>query len=503
MNITFVKNENYFLINNIILLDNDDLLLINKLKNKKSENFIFDETEKIWYYQNYKSKTPLINILYSNSKIESFTFINNNNNDYRKNNINIIYNKNFIDEFKEPSGYIILKKGTSYHITEGKFAGQYRNMYWKVKDSEDNTYYMMHIKNDIYTKISKRDIDKILLYDNIRPSWYLNNNGYISTTLRIDKDEKYVYLHQLIMDVHNEDLSSFEKTVDHINMDKLDNRQSNLRLVSMSVQNANKGKATRRSDACNLPDCIKQSDLPKYVVYRKEFMDKETDKYREYFYICNHPKLEKTWETTKSILVDIKTKLQHAKLKLQLLDGEINDNEYNIKMGIKEEPIDLPVGIRMAMDRNKLHLIFDWKNDENRYSFRSVLKSNNLQKELNDFIDNINIKYTDLKIPKYIIKNIPTINDDDISIPAKVETYEPLKLPPNMSFYQEKGKYYFGFNKIINKIRKTAKHTLATNKIQTEFDEFIKKINIKYTDLNIPNYIIPNVTNDHTKLIFV
>ena len=35
-------------------------------------------------------------------------------------------------------------------------------MYWKVKDKDNNTYYMIHIKDDIYTKISKRDINKIL-----------------------------------------------------------------------------------------------------------------------------------------------------------------------------------------------------------------------------------------------------------------------------------------------------------------------------------------------------
>ena len=37
-------------------------------------------------------------------------------------------------------------------------------------------------------------------------------------------------------------LTSFEKIVDYINHDKLDNRKENLRLVNISVQNSNRDK---------------------------------------------------------------------------------------------------------------------------------------------------------------------------------------------------------------------------------------------------------------------
>ena len=153
-------------------------------------------------------------------------------------------------------------------------------MYWKVKNNINETYYLMHIKDDIYTKISKRDIKKVLNINNVRQSWFINVNGYISTTFRTDSKVNNIYLHQLIMDVHNEDLTNYEKTVDHINQDKLDNRQTNLRLVNMSTQNTNKGKAKRRVDACDLPEELDES-LPKYVVYRKEILDKNRKAYLE------------------------------------------------------------------------------------------------------------------------------------------------------------------------------------------------------------------------------
>jgi hypothetical protein len=41
-----------------------------------------------------------------------------------------------------------------------------------------------------------------------------------------------------------------------------------------------------------------------------------------------------------------------------------------------------------------------------RYNCRKILKSNDIQTELNDFIDYINKKYPDIKFEKYIIKNI-------------------------------------------------------------------------------------------------
>jgi hypothetical protein len=354
-------------------------------------------------------------------------------------------------------------------------------MYWKVKDN-DEIYYLMHIKEGVYTKISKRDINKILYYKSIRPFWYLNNNGYVGTTIRTESEIYNIYLHQFVMNVHTEDLTSYEKTVDHINHDKLDNRQQNLRLVNMSIQNSNRDKSERRIDACELPDGLVQSDLPKYVVYRKEILNKDTGNYREYFYICSHPKLEKNWETTKSMQVSIREKLKLAKLKLEQIDNIITEKQYEKQI---DKKVDFPLGIRLAIEREKLHLIYDYRTTDKRYGYRMVLKSDNLQTELNNFIEKINIKYPELKIENYTIKNIPKIKDNDISHNDKKS--EIKKLPPNISIYKDNkdNKEYISFSKVINKKRYSYKTTLKSENIDDELPSFIENVNKKYPELNI------------------
>jgi starvation-inducible outer membrane lipoprotein len=416
--------------------------------------------------------------------------------------------------FAPPKGYDIVKYGNPKQIIEGSCAGQFRNMYWKVKDNNDDTYYMMHIIDNIYTKISKRDINKILEFKNIRPTWRLFQNGYIVCTINNKEKQKVYYLHQLIMDVHDKDNSDFEETVDHINRDKLDNRQSNLRLVNMSVQNSNRDKPERRIDACDLPNGIVQTDLPKYVVYRNERYklsndnDQEDYNYRDYFYICNHPKLEKRWETTKSMNVSIHEKLKQAKLKLQELEGDITTKQYNKQSGL-DKIIDLPIGIRLIEQRDKKQLVFDLRKDNDvvhvRYNIKMVLKSTNLQTELNRFIDMINIKYPELKMDKYIIKNIPKIKESEISTNPIVKYDDvaalPLSLPSNITLYNEKDKYYFEFNKSVDKVRKNVKYTLKSNDIQSELNKFIENVNTKYPELKIPNYTIQHIPDKYNNII--
>jgi hypothetical protein len=316
------------------------------------------------------------------------------------------------------NNYKVLEEGTPLTIKLGRYSGETRNMYWKVKDTiTKNTFYLIHIVDDTFTKISVDDINKVLNFKDIRPCWRLFVNGYVCcSTYNDEKKEKVYYLHQLIMDVHDKDLTSMKETVDHINNDKLDNRKENLRLVDMSIQNSNRPKAQRRKDACDLPEGIKQTDLPKYVTYRKEILDKETDKYRECFVIDNHPKLSKPWETTKSNKIDISKKLEIAKLKLQVLEDKINPDVLNKELGL-DKKIDLPVGIRLVERNTKLQFSYDYKDTKNdlRYTCKMVLKSDDIQIELDNFIDIINNKYDFLKINKYKIKNI-IVNDN---IPEK------------------------------------------------------------------------------------
>jgi len=394
--IKFNKNNNYAILIDKIKIDLEKSIPLVRLKKYRASNFRFNEDDNLWYFNNFKTDKKLINILFPDKENYDIKFINNDFDDYRSSNIIFTENKKFIDNFVDPPGYEILERGDSHLIKEGACAGEYRNMYWKVK--KDNlTYYLMHIKDDLYTKISKRDIKKVLFFKNKRPTWRLFQNGYVTCTINIIDKQKVYYLHQLILDVHDEDLTSYEKTVDHINCDKLDNRRDNLRLVNMSVQNANREKATRRCDASELPDNLTQKDLPKYVIYRKEILDKETNRYREYFYIQNHPKLEKTWETTKSNKVSIREKLKLAKLKLEYLDGLISEAQYNQQSGLNkpvEQKLQLPKYYRLSNDRNRKQFIYDQKINDKRQTLRMVLQSDDEEKELEKFIDLVKEKYS-------------------------------------------------------------------------------------------------------------
>lgn len=395
----FSITTNGIYVNDIIKIDINQSYILSRLKNFSKDKFEYNESDKLWYYNKYKSKERLIDLLFSDKKFIDFKFKNNDYNDYRLENINFIIDDKFENKFNSPDNYEILKNGDSHLIKEGACAGEYRNMYWKVKDKDDNTYYMIHIKDNIYTKISKRDINKVLNFKDIRPVWRLFTNGYICCTININSKQKVYYLHQLIMDVHDENLTNFEKTVDHINRDKLDNRQNNLRLVNMSIQNANRDKATRRCDAIDLPEGIKQEDIPKHIVYRKEILDKDTGKFREYFYTCNHPNFSDNWSSSKSQKINIKEKLKQAKLKIQEIEGLITTKQYNKELGINNK-ITFPKYIRLINNKDKNQLCFDARIDNKRYNLKSVCKTDNIQEEIDKFIILINKKYVHLDYHK-------------------------------------------------------------------------------------------------------
>lgn len=309
--------------------------------------------------------------------------------------------------FINNNNYTILENGYELQVLGGAKAGEYRNMFWKVKDNNDDIYYLMHIKEDIYTKISIEDIDKILNFKNKKTTWYLAHNGYIVTKIHTKENDINYYMHQVIMNVHDEDLTTFEKTVDHINHNKLDNRNLNLRICSMTEQNINRDKVARHYNACKLPDGI--TSLPKYVEYRNEIYDKKSGKKREFFCIENHPKIktgiEKKFYTSKSSKVSIEDKFKEVNNKLEQLNDLITPEEFD-KLSIKEKKLDLPTYIRLESKNNKNSFFFEKRTNNTRYNCSKILKSNDIQTELNDFIDYINKKYPDIKFEKYTIKNI-------------------------------------------------------------------------------------------------
>lgn len=95
----------------------------------------------------------------------------------------------------------------------------------------DDTYYKITMYDkqgnvSAYTLIDKDDYNKCCKH-----KWKLSH-GYATT----HEGTKTIFLHRVIMEYNG------NQVVDHINHDKLDNRRSNLRIVSKSVNASNNYK---------------------------------------------------------------------------------------------------------------------------------------------------------------------------------------------------------------------------------------------------------------------
>ena len=512
-NIKYNKIEKCFLINDLIKIDSE---YVDKIINKRNIENLIKQEDNLYYYKN----KSLIELLFDINNYQEIIFKNNNTDDYRFNNLIIKLNDTF--KFKEPDNVTILENGKSKLITIGAHANEERNYYWKVRDNQNNEYYIMHINDNIYTKFSIQDKQKILDFNGNRPTWYLHSSTYIATMIEHNNKKVTVYLHQYIMDVHFEDNSNMKKTIDHINHDKYDNRKENLRFANMSEQNSNRDKQKRQKNACPLPEGIQQSDLPIYVCYNKRCYDKEKDSWREFFTIHWHPKLDKRWASSKSNNVSIKEKLDQAKLKLKHLNNEITDIEYK---KIVEPEYKLFKGLRLSIDNkyNKYKFEYDDRSCNTRFNYNMILTHNDLQLMIDKFIDLLNDKYKDnkeynkkeyYKLEKNVLLDFSSVNNeiiddnesdseesniklsdsDNKSDSIKKPDFKQIPdLPPNFSLYKEKDSWYLSYSKKIDTIRYNKKNILKCLCIQTELNKLINDINEKYPNLKIQDYIIKNL----------
>ena len=219
-----------------------------------------------------------------------------------------------------PNEYLVIESFEGHKVFAGKKSGQIFNPYWSVCNKNDNNktiiFLMSCNENQNYFIFSYKSINYVK-----DRTWFLSENGYITTVEKNKEGKRYqYYLHQLICKTELGDESE-TKSVDHINRNKLDNRIENLRWATQSEQNANTDKRARKHNAKPLPEGLTQADLPKYVVYYHEWLNKEHTRSRDFFKIEKHPKIEKIWIGTKSNQVSIIEKLKQVKDKLAEIDA--------------------------------------------------------------------------------------------------------------------------------------------------------------------------------------
>lgn len=250
----------------------------------------------------------------------------------------------------------------------GKSAGQEANWGYKVKDTDGNIFVALYCNPGVFTYIDLACLDRIRYVNDKAVTWYCMKVGYIACHTVINEKSAVLYLHQYLMNHWGQGRG--QDSIDHINRIKLDNRSANLRIATQSEQNENTGKRKRKCNAKELPLGLKQEDLPKYVVYYKECVNKDSGATREFFTVEHHPiqkakdkdvtdsktnKLSAVrWVTSKSNKVPITDKLKQASHYVEFLDNLVSDDtatfiplEIETKKPVKNENIE-PVIIQQS-----------------------------------------------------------------------------------------------------------------------------------------------------------
>jgi hypothetical protein len=165
----------------------------------------------------------------------------------------------------------------------------------------------------------------------------------------------------------------------------LNNTIENLRIATRKEQEQNSNgikegtKRERKHNAKALPEGITQEMMKKYVVYYHEWLDKEHTKERTFFKVEKHPKLDKSWCSTKSEKVSIQEKLNQVNKVVEDLDNNI----------YPEKNKSLPKYISLIEMRGKKHLVFEKKINDKRLNLKMVLPE---EYDLDEQISMINIK---------------------------------------------------------------------------------------------------------------
>jgi hypothetical protein len=330
-----LRNKPLFCINNdqYVLNYGKQEFIIDLEEFIKIKDF-FDKTFKLdegYEYPFYKENNREINILeyLFNFKDVIFTFKNKNKYDLRRENV-VCYPEIYKEIINK---YNVIDYIQGHYSTLGQQAYEIKNCLWKIKEDDGKEYLLMYCEKDTICKLCVNSYQKVLDYEktlnnNKNLTWYKASNGYIQTH---NFEYKCYYIHQIITGCYGNGKGTSNVSVDHIDQDPLNNAWDNLRIATRDEQEQNsKGikpgtKRERKHSAKQLPDGITQNMLKKYVVYYKDYADKEKKRSREYFKVEKHPKLNKIWIGTKANNISIQEKLIQAN---KVVDDLDNVNEH-------------------------------------------------------------------------------------------------------------------------------------------------------------------------------
>ena len=283
--------------------------------------------------------------------------------------------------------YNVIQYNNGHVKSIGKDAGIYKNPYWNVNENDKEIIYM-YCETNTLIKLCPVSYQKILEYEttcNIKITWFKGANGYVVGNNKL-------YIHQIITSCYGNGKGTKNISVDHIDQNPLNNTFENLRIATREEQEQNsKGikegtKRERKHNARDLPEGITQDMMRKYVVYYKDYADKEKKRLREYFKIEKHPKLAKIWIGCKSNGLSIQDKLTQANKVVDDLENDIYPE--------KSEPT-LPKYVSLIITRDKPHLVYEKRIvDSKRLNIKMILPEDyDLQEQISILNEKIKEKY--------------------------------------------------------------------------------------------------------------
>jgi Zn-finger protein len=248
--------------------------------------------------------------------------------------------------YEIPSGFVKGDRFEGIVNTRGQKAGVEQNWGYYARDNEGNECALMYCNPGLFTILDRNVLENIRKINGKQVSWYGMKTGYVGCHTEVDSKSTCLTLHQVLMNHYG--YGKEGPSIDHINRNKLDNRLQNLRIVSQSIQNANRDKVGRHRSAKDLPAELNEEKLPIFVVYYKEKVGKSENGYREYFTVEGHPIQRdkekgivtnqtkqlraRRWATTKSNAVSINTKLEHAKAYVKELNHLAANPDYILSL---------------------------------------------------------------------------------------------------------------------------------------------------------------------------
>jgi len=283
-----------------------------------------------------------------------------------------------------PNGFTITTRIDGIVNNMGKAAGLEQNWAYNALDEKGNKCVLLYCNPGNFTIIDSDSLDNIRNVNDKKVSWFIGKNGYVGCRTVIGGKDTVLTLHQHLMNHYG--YGRGKESIDHINRNKLDNRLTNLRITTQSIQNENRDKVKRHKTAKELPDEIKDITLPKFVVYYREKVGENS--FREFFTVEGHP-LQKEkekgvinnqtkqlkarrWATTKSNKISIISKLNYAKLYISELD-KLKENALYIMKDINK-PVNESKKIESkVIEINKI--INDIKQEE------EIINKNNIKNE--------------------------------------------------------------------------------------------------------------------------